>query len=60
MVFRASGRRAHAAPGAHADRHVARGGRAHLHEARALGPVSMDVVPVTLKEIFLESVSAED
>ena len=31
-----------------------------LDEARALGPVSVDVVPVTLKEIFLETVSAED
>jgi ABC-2 type transport system ATP-binding protein len=31
-----------------------------LDEARALGPVSVDVVPVTLKEIFLETVAAED
>jgi ABC-2 type transport system ATP-binding protein len=31
-----------------------------LEEARALGPASVDVVPVTLKEIFLETVSAED
>ena len=31
-----------------------------LAEARALNPVSVDVVPVTLKEIFLETVSAED
>lgn len=31
-----------------------------LDEARALNPVSVDVVPVTLKEIFLETVSAED
>jgi len=31
-----------------------------LYEARALNPVSVDVVPVTLKEIFLETVSAED
>ena len=31
-----------------------------LDETRALGPVSVDVVPVTLKEIFLEAVSAED
>ena len=31
-----------------------------LDRARALHPVSMDVVPVTLKEIFLESVTAED
>ena len=30
-----------------------------LDEARALGPVSVDVVPVTLKEIFLETVTAE-
>ena len=29
-------------------------------EARALNPVSVDVVPVTLKEIFLETVSSED
>jgi ABC-2 type transport system ATP-binding protein len=31
-----------------------------LDEARALHPVSVDVVPVTLKEIFLETVNAED
>jgi ABC-2 type transport system ATP-binding protein len=30
-----------------------------VHEARALGPTSVDVVPVTLKEIFLESVAEE-
>jgi ABC-2 type transport system ATP-binding protein len=30
-----------------------------LEEARALGPLSVDVIPVTLKEIFLESVAAE-
>ena len=31
-----------------------------LDEVRALSPVSVDVVPVTLKEIFLETVTAED
>jgi ABC-2 type transport system ATP-binding protein len=31
-----------------------------LTEARALNPVSVDVAPVTLKEIFLETVVAED
>jgi len=31
-----------------------------LDEARALSPVSVDVAPVTLKEIFLESVRTED
>jgi ABC-2 type transport system ATP-binding protein len=31
-----------------------------LDEARALNPLSTDVVPVTLKEIFLESVASED
>ena len=31
-----------------------------LDEARALNPVSVDVVPVTLKEIFLETVATED
>jgi ABC-2 type transport system ATP-binding protein len=31
-----------------------------VDEARALGPVSVDVVPLTLKEIFLETVAAED
>jgi ABC-2 type transport system ATP-binding protein len=31
-----------------------------LTEARALRPMSMDVAPVTLKDIFLESVAAED
>ncbi len=36
------------------------GADAIVEEARALQPRSVDVVPVTLKEIFLESVSAED
>jgi ABC-2 type transport system ATP-binding protein len=36
------------------------GAQAVMDEARALGPVSMDVVPVTLKDIFLESVATED
>ena len=31
-----------------------------LAEARALNPVSVDVIPVTLKEIFLETVTVED
>jgi ABC-2 type transport system ATP-binding protein len=31
-----------------------------LDEARALGPVSVDVLPLTLKEIFLETVATED
>jgi len=31
-----------------------------IEEARALGPVSVDVVPVTLKEIFLETVAVEN
>jgi ABC-2 type transport system ATP-binding protein len=31
-----------------------------LDEARTLNPVSVEVVPVTLKEIFLETVTAED
>jgi ABC-2 type transport system ATP-binding protein len=31
-----------------------------LDEARALGPVSVDVTPVTLKEVFLATVTAED
>jgi ABC-2 type transport system ATP-binding protein len=31
-----------------------------LDEARALGPISVDVAPVTLKEIFLETVATED
>jgi ABC-type multidrug transport system ATPase subunit len=31
-----------------------------LSDARALHPVSIDVFPVTLKEIFLESIAAED
>ena len=30
-----------------------------IQEAQALNPVSVDIVPVTLKEIFLESVTAE-
>jgi ABC-2 type transport system ATP-binding protein len=36
------------------------GAEAILAEARALRPISMEVVPVTLKEIFLETVTAED
>jgi hypothetical protein len=31
-----------------------------LDEARALRPVSVDVAPVTLREIFLETVAKED
>jgi len=31
-----------------------------LAEARALNPVSVEVLPATLKEIFLETVGAED
>jgi ABC-2 type transport system ATP-binding protein len=31
-----------------------------LDEARALAPVSIDVIPVTLKEIFLETVHTEE
>jgi ABC-2 type transport system ATP-binding protein len=31
-----------------------------IEEARALNPVSVDVIPVTLKEIFLETVTKED
>jgi len=31
-----------------------------LEEARSLGPTAVDVVPVTLKEIFLEAVQPED
>ncbi len=31
-----------------------------VDEARALNPVAVDVIPVTLKEIFLETVTAED
>ena len=30
-----------------------------MDEARALNPVSVDVMPVTLKEIFLETVAGE-
>ena len=36
------------------------GSDAILDEARRLSPVSIDVVPVTLKEIFLETVTAEE
>jgi ABC-2 type transport system ATP-binding protein len=36
------------------------GDAAILDETRALGPVSVDVLPVTLKDIFLETVKAED
>jgi ABC-type multidrug transport system ATPase subunit len=36
------------------------GAESIVAEARALNPVAVDVVPVTLKEIFLESVVAED
>jgi ABC-2 type transport system ATP-binding protein len=30
-----------------------------VHEARALGPVSVDVIPMTLKDIFLETIASE-
>jgi ABC-2 type transport system ATP-binding protein len=36
------------------------GVEAIVDEARALNPVSVDAFPVTLKEIFLETVAAED
>ena len=36
------------------------GAEQFVGEARALNPVSVDVVPVTLKEIFLETVIAEE
>jgi ABC-2 type transport system ATP-binding protein len=36
------------------------GGEALMAEARALGPASVDVTPLTLKEIFLEAVKGED
>jgi ABC-2 type transport system ATP-binding protein len=36
------------------------GADAVLEEVRVLNPVSVDVVPVTLKEIFLEAVALED
>ena len=36
------------------------GSESVLDEARALSPVSVDVVPVTLKDIFLETVAVED
>jgi ABC-2 type transport system ATP-binding protein len=36
------------------------GAEAIVDEASALRPVSIDVIPVTLKEIFLETVAAED
>ncbi len=37
-----------------------RGAEPIADEARALNPLSIDVTPVTLKEIFLESASAEE
>ncbi|HEY3052098.1 MAG TPA: ABC transporter ATP-binding protein [Thermoanaerobaculia bacterium] len=37
-----------------------RGAEQIIDEARAWNPVSVDVVPVTLKDIFLETVAAED
>jgi hypothetical protein len=36
------------------------GADAVVEEGRALGPASVDVAPVTLKDIFLETVGAED
>jgi len=36
------------------------GSDAVIEEARALRPASVDVMPVTLKDIFLETVAAED
>jgi ABC-type multidrug transport system ATPase subunit len=37
-----------------------RGAEQIIDEARAWNPVSVDVVPVTLKDIFLETLAAED
>jgi hypothetical protein len=37
-----------------------RGAEPIVAETRALGPVSVDVMPVTLKELFLESVISEE
>jgi ABC-2 type transport system ATP-binding protein len=39
---------------------VSEGAEQILEEARALSPVSVDVLPVTLKEIFLETVAVEN
>jgi ABC-2 type transport system ATP-binding protein len=39
---------------------ASRGADAVLDEARVLRPASVDVLPVTLKEIFLETVKTED
>jgi ABC-2 type transport system ATP-binding protein len=36
------------------------GSEAVVAEARALGPVSVDVMPITLKDIFLDTVNAEE
>jgi len=36
------------------------GGTAVLDEVRGYRPTSIDVTPVTLKDIFLESVKTED
>ena len=36
------------------------GAEAVIEEARALNPISIDVAPVTLKEIFLETVATEN
>jgi len=36
------------------------GAEAIVEETRALNPVSVEVLPITLKEIFLETVAAED
>ena len=36
------------------------GAEAVLAEARALSPISVEVLPVTLKEIFLETVVGDD
>ena len=61
------GRRVRRAPGAGPVRREGRvltvvssaGSERIIEEARALHPVSVDVVPVTLKEVFLESVVSE-
>jgi ABC-2 type transport system ATP-binding protein len=58
---------AFAAPGVVATRRAGRvltvlvgdGGERAVEEARTLGPKTVDVLPVTLKEIFLENVAAE-
>jgi ABC-2 type transport system ATP-binding protein len=60
VEFRAPGVRRVARQGRVMTVFTSGGAESLVEEARALSPIAVDVLPVGLKEIFLETVSAED